>query len=224
VKIVSILGSPHGSRGNTGRLLELVLEGARGEGAETATVCLGGGDVLPCVACDACHRTGRCPQPDPFETIRAQVAAADGVILASPNYIFSVSAQLKAFMDRCCGTIHCLGFAGKYGAAVVTSGGGGDEPIVDYIGRFLLATGIHPIGGVHATMSALPDGEFTAGLRQQARELGAELVRAWRERRVDPEVALRMDDFRARMRELISWRREEWPYEYAFWRRERGLE
>ena len=83
---------------------------------------------------------------------------------------------------------------------------------------------ITPIGGVHATMSALPDGEFTEGLRLQARELGAELVRAWRERRVDPEVALRMDDFRARMRELISWRREEWPYEYVFWRRERGLE
>jgi len=224
VKIVSILGSPHGRRGNTGRLLELVLEGARAEGAETETVCLGGGEVLPCVACDACHRTGRCPQPDPFETIREQVAAADGVILASPNYIFSVSAQLKAFMDRCCGTIHCLGFEGKYGAAVVTSGGGGDEPIVDYIGRFLLATGIHPLGGVHATMAALPDGEFTEGLRLQARELGAELVRAWRERRVDPDVALRMDDFRARMRELITWRREEWPYEYAYWRRERGLE
>jgi len=33
MKIVSILGSPHGLRGNTGRLLELVLEGVRSEGA-----------------------------------------------------------------------------------------------------------------------------------------------------------------------------------------------
>lgn len=25
------------------------------------------------------------------------------LILASPNYIFNVGAQMKAFMDRCCG-------------------------------------------------------------------------------------------------------------------------
>lgn len=223
MNIVAILGSPHGMRGNTGRLLELVLEGARGEGAQGETVCLGAGEVRPCVACDACHKTGRCPHPDVFEAIRAKIAAADAVVLASPNYIFSVSAQLKAFMDRCCGTIHCLGFEGKYGAAVVTSGGGGDEPVVDYIGRFLLATGIRPIGGVHATMAALPDGVFSEGLVRQARQLGAELVRACRERRIDPDVERQMRDFRARMQELVVWRREEWPYEYAYWQNRQGM-
>jgi multimeric flavodoxin WrbA len=217
LNIVSILGSPHGLAGNTGRLLELVLAGVRAEGASTDTFGLGAGEVRPCVACDACHKTGRCPQPDIFEELRAKIAAADGVILASPNYIFSVSAQLKAFMDRCCGTIHCLGFEGKYGAAVVTSGGGGDEPIVDYIGKFQLATGTRPIGGVHATMAAQPEGAFTEGIEQQARQLGVELVRACRERRTDPEVERQMRDFRARMRELVVWRREEWPYEYAYW-------
>lgn len=217
MNIVSILGSPHGLAGNTGRLLELVLAGVRAEGASTETICLGAGEVRPCVACDACHKTGRCPLPDVFEELRAKIAAADGVILASPNYIFSVSAQLKAFMDRCCGTIHCLGFEGKYGAAVVTSGGGGDEPIVDYIGKFQLATGTRPIGGVHATMAAQPEGAFTEGIEQQARQLGAELVRACRERRTDPDVERQMRDFRARMRELVVWRREEWPYEYNYW-------
>lgn len=224
MKIVSILGSPHGQKGNTGRLLELVHVGVRDEGAQIETICLGAGLVRPCVACDACHRTGKCPHPDAFEAIRAKVAAADGVILASPNYIFSVSAQLKAFMDRCCGTIHCLGFEGKYGAAVVTSGGGGDEPIVDYIGRFLLATGIRPLGGVHATMAALPDGEFTAGIVDQARHLGKELVRACHDRRTDPGVESEMRDFRSRMRELVTWRREEWPYEYAYWQDRQSME
>lgn len=224
MKIVSILGSPHGQKGNTGRLLELVHAGARDEGAQIEAICLGAGLVRPCVACDTCHRTGRCPHPDAFEDIRAKIAAADGVILASPNYIFSVSAQLKAFMDRCCGTIHCLGFEGKYGAAVVTSGGGGDEPIVDYIGRFQLATGIWPLGGVHATMAALPDGEFTAGIVDQARNLGKELVQACRDRRTDPDVEREMRDFRARMHDLVTWHREEWPYEYAYWQDRQNME
>jgi multimeric flavodoxin WrbA len=80
--------------------------------------------VLPCLACDTCHRKGRCAQNDEFESIKGKILEADGLVLASPNYIFSVSAQLKAFMDRCCGVVHCMAFEGKYGVSVVTSGGG----------------------------------------------------------------------------------------------------
>ena len=36
-----------------------------------------------------------------------------GSPLGSPNYIFQVSAQMKAFMDRCCQAIHCLSFEGN---------------------------------------------------------------------------------------------------------------
>ena len=99
--IVSILASPHGLKGNTARLLSLVLEGAVAEGAKNETIALPGNTVLPCMACDTCHRKGRCPQNDEFESIRGKILESDGVVLASPNYIFSVSAQMKALMDRC---------------------------------------------------------------------------------------------------------------------------
>ena len=59
--------------------------------------------------------------------IKAKIVGAEGLILASPNYINNVSAQMKGFMDRCCGVVHCLQFWGKYGVSVVTSGGDGDE-------------------------------------------------------------------------------------------------
>jgi len=73
-------------------------------------------------------------------------------------------------------------------------------------------------------MAALPEGEFTEGLVRQARQLGAELVRACLDRRIDPEVERQMRDFRTRMHELVVWRREEWPYEYAYWQDRRKPE
>ncbi|MFA5514681.1 MAG: NAD(P)H-dependent oxidoreductase [Desulfuromonadales bacterium] len=217
MKIVAIIGSPHGKRGNTARLTDYVIEGAQAEGAVVETALLKGRTIGPCAGCDVCHKVGRCCQQDEFEALRERIETADGVILASPNYIFHVSAQLKAFIDRCCGVIHRLGFEGKYGVSVVTSGGGGDEPIVEYMNRFLLATGIRPVGGVHATMAALPDEKFTSELQAQARTLGATLVQSWREKRTELDVERQMEEFRAGMRELIHWRREEWPFEHAWW-------
>ena len=76
-------------------------------------------------------------------------------MLASPNYISSVSAQIKAFMDRCCGVIHRMAFEGKYGASVVTSGGGDEEPITQYMNHFLITTGVMPVGSVWATMGEI---------------------------------------------------------------------
>jgi multimeric flavodoxin WrbA len=217
MQIVCIVGSPHGPRGNTARLLQEVLAGAAAHGASAETIFLDGHSILPCNGCDACHKIGRCVQEDDFEAVRGKIVAADALILASPNYIFNVSAQLKAFLDRCCGIVHLLGFSGKYGAAVVTSGGGGDEPIIDYLQRFLMVTGIHPVGGVHATMGALADGEFTAGLKHEAQGLGARLVTAFQAQARDPRVEMEIRDFGRRMRELVLWKRDEWPHEYQIW-------
>ena len=224
MKIIGMVGSPHGAGGSTGRLLKLVLEGAEGLGAETAIIALKGWTVQPCLACDTCHKKGYCPQEDRFEAIKSQVLAADGLVLASPNYIYSVSAQLKAFLDRCCGVIHCLGFEGKYGASVVTSGGGDEAPIAEYMNHFLMTTGIRPVGSVWATMGLITGPGFPPEVEERARGLGRDLVEAWQEKRTWPEVERVMSDFEERMRKLMLWRREEWPFEYDYWRRNRGLD
>jgi multimeric flavodoxin WrbA len=217
MKIVSLVGSPHGFKGHTARLLELVVQGVVGQGAENETIILKGDSVLPCMGCDHCHRKGRCVQKDAFEIIREKIAAADGLLLASPNYIFSVSAQLKAFMDRCCGVIHCLSFEGKYGASVITSGGGDEAPIADYMNHFLMTTGIVPVGAVWATMGMIQGDEFPAEIKQKAIALGAKLVTAWKAKEKPPEVDRTMRAFYQRMENLMHYRKEEWPYEYAYW-------
>ncbi len=218
MKIMAIAGSSRGEKGNTASLLNLVLDGAQNRGAKTETIHLSGGQVQPCRACDFCHKKGYCAQKDEFYDIRDKILDADALVLASPNYIFSVSAQLKAFLDRCCGVIHCMMFEGKYGASVITSGGGNEEPIADYMNHFLMTTGITPVGSIWATMSELPDYTFTEDIKNEAKNLGQRLVKAWKNKETYPEWESRMNEFRERMKSLMLWRKDEWPFEYEYWK------
>lgn len=217
MKILSIVGSPHGEKGNTGKLLGEVLKGAESEGAECETIVLKGDSIKPCLGCDLCHKNGRCHLKDDFEPIKEKMLAADGIILATPNYIFHVSGQLKLFIDRCSSLIHCMALEGKYGASVVTSGGGDELPIVQYLNHFLMVSGVTPVDGVWATMgTSEPDTQVPKENREQAYRLGRTLVHAWKEKRRFAMVEKVQEEHRKRMQELINWYKEEWPYEYAF--------
>ncbi len=223
MNIVSIIGSPHGIKGATAALLKIVLEGAESKGANTEIIAIKGQEVKPCRACDICHKIGSCPQRDSFAAIKEKIDNADGLVLATPNYIFQVSAQLKAFLDRCCGVVHRLGFEGKYGASVVTSGGGDEKPIADYMNHFLATTGIVPVGCVLATMSQINGYDFSHDVREKAFTLGEKLVTAWKGKVTDPECGRVTSEFKDRMRALMLWRQEEWPYEYKYWKEHRDL-
>ena len=223
MQIVCLVGSPHGEKGNTARLLDEVIRGARSRGAAAETLVLAGGGVRPCRACDQCHIKGHCPQKDDFEAIKEKILAADGLVLASPNYINQVSAQLKAFMDRCCGVIHCLGFEGRYGASVVTSGGGPEKMIADYMNQFLITTGIYPVGSVYATMAEMPEGGFSEAVYRRAFGLGQRLVNAWKNQTRQKWVDRRMETFRRRMEALIAYRGSQWPFEHAYWQNRKDL-
>jgi multimeric flavodoxin WrbA len=217
MKIIALLASPHGLKGNTARLLKIVIEGAKKAGARTETIIVNWKKVGPCIGCDICHIKGRCRQRDDFEAIKEKIMEADALILATPNYIDQVSAQLKAFIDRCCGVIHCLGFEGRYGAAVLTSGGGGDEPIAGYLDDFLIKVGIRPVGGVWTAMRGLDGKEFPADIAQKAFNLGEILVAAVRSKPKVKKVEKQMDACRERMQALVLYRKNEWPYEYQYW-------
>ena len=215
--IVALAGSPHQEKGNTSRLLDIVLQetGERGIGSET--VHLPGGTVLPCRGCGTCHKKGVCPRDDEMGDIVERIHAARGLVLASPNYIFNVSAQLKAFLDRCCGIIHRMAFEGKYGAAVITSGGGGDEPIADYLQQSLIAMGVLPVGSVTAVMGSGQGEPFPDEVAARARQLGDELASACLGERRFPQMQERLQEFKGRIRALVEANRDIWPYEYEFW-------
>ena len=218
VKIVAVLGSPHGMKGATGALLNRLTQSAVAAGADVKTFNLAEMTVKPCHACDACHRTGQCSITDDFATLKSALLAADGIVLASPNYISSVSAQMKAVLDRCCGPLHCQSMAGKYGVAVVTSGGGESEEVERYILRFLQNMGCWTVGSVGAEARHLADAGARAERLNAAASLGAQLVATIRARKTFPEQENMHRAFYDRMKMLVTHRKKEWTYEHEYWK------
>jgi multimeric flavodoxin WrbA len=217
MKIVAVNGSPRGMKGSTGRLLEEVIAGAAESGAEVEIVNLAQTPLKPCVGCDACHKVGVCPIKDDYESIKEKIEAADAIIYASPNYIFSVTAQMKAFLDRCNGLAHRTALEGKYAVLVETSGGGGDEEVLDYLEHVVIAGGAQSVGKIGSACAGFREFPDQAALFQKARHLGKELCDCVREKRSFPQQDAERDGFKARMRYLVSIMGEYWPYEREYW-------
>jgi len=219
MKITAIIGSPRGMRGNTGQLLGALLDAAREGGADATLLSLSEADVQPCRACDACHKVGECPVGDDFEAVHDAMQEADGLVLASPNYIFSVTAQMKALLDRCASPLHLQEFEGKYGAAVVTSGGAGSEEVERYLLRFLRALGCRTVGSVGAEAWKLADEAERPQVLEMAASLGRRLAQAIESRETFPEQEEERRAFFDRMKQLMALRKEDWPFEYNYWQR-----
>ena len=221
MKILAIMGSPHGMKGNTGRLLEEVLVGVQQEGGEVEVVSLCEFKVLPCVSCHVCHKTGKCTLKDDYEKVKEKLLSCGGFIFASPNYIHSVTAQLKAFFDRCACLIHCVALEGKYGAVVETSGGGDDADVIRYMEHVVNVLGAQSVGGIGSKTAGcrvFPDEE---SLFIKARELGRELCQCIQDQRQFPEQDAFRNMFKARMKGLVESQQKDWTYEYEFWRARR---
>lgn len=100
IRVLGLLGSPRLGR-NTDTLLDACLAGAEAAGAETNKLAVASLAVKPCLSCYACARTGECAvKGDEMQSVYAELALADVILLASPLYFGGVSAQLKAVIDR----------------------------------------------------------------------------------------------------------------------------
>ena len=108
MKVLGIAGSPRRG-GNTDLLLAEVMRGAASKGAEVKTIVLRELTVAPCEHCDVCLKTGKCKIPDDMQMIYEELEQADRIVLASPIQFMTVTAHMKAMIDRC----QCL-WARKY--------------------------------------------------------------------------------------------------------------
>jgi multimeric flavodoxin WrbA len=216
VKILGILGSPR-NVGNTALLLDAVLKGAEQAGAQVERVNVAGMNMHCCVACGKCYATGNCVFEDDIEAVKAKMLAADGIVLASPNYMLSVTAQLKTIMDRCSLFVHCFMLKDKYGAAVATAGGGMEDEVAAYENMALQLCGAQTVGiatALGAGVGALVDEEAALA---KATALGQDLVAAIGEKREYPEQADAHAQFFPRMKHLVTAMAEKCAFQREYW-------
>ena len=101
MRILTILGSPRAD-GNSAALAEQIAAGAAAQGVKTEVILLQKMKISPCCACDHCQvRKGNgCVIQDDMQKLYPKLLKADAFIIATPVYWCSMSAQLKAFLDR----------------------------------------------------------------------------------------------------------------------------
>jgi multimeric flavodoxin WrbA len=185
IKIVGLAGSPRKGR-NTEFLLQKALEGAVELGhtkslpgkVETEMLSLATLRVEFCIACERCNLSGEeekryCPATDDdLPIILDKMLAADAVILSVPVYVGDVTAQMKAFMDRC-ETISAgskrkwliQGLRNKVGGAIVqgTLRQGGQEGTWATIVRYFIFKNMIPVGSMEGHSPAGPFGGMGVG-------------------------------------------------------------
>lgn len=224
MKLVSIVGSPHGKNGNTAAVAESVMNAASSEGAITETFLLSDYKVNPCKGCATCSKTGKCIIDDDFANILKSVLEADGLVLASPNYQQNVSSQIKAVLDRCYSPIHCLMLNGKYGAAVVTSGGPLLGVCEEYLMTFLSNIGCWKVGSISAVKMQLIDKDERSQVMESAAELGRNIVSAIKNKKIFPEQEAKRNETFEYMKAVIQMEKDSWPFDYEYWKSNWGLE
>ena len=99
IKIVAIYGSPR-RKGNTATLMKKAVEGARDSGADVEEIVLRDLKISPCLEIYGCLQAGECAIKDDFQAVRDKILSAQGLILASPVFFYTVSAHTKMLMDR----------------------------------------------------------------------------------------------------------------------------
>ena len=99
-KVLILMGSPR-KNGNTNMLCDEFIRGAEDAGHETEKIIIVDKKLNGCLGCNGCQRNGgTCVQKDDMTEIYEKILAADTVVLASPIYYYTWTAQLKLVIDR----------------------------------------------------------------------------------------------------------------------------
>ena len=122
MKVLLLNGSPR-PNGCTYTALSEVAAALEKNGIETEIFQIGRDPVHGCTGCGGCGRNGKCVFDDGVNRLIERLDEFDGLVIGSPVYYASPNGALLAFLDR---LFFAAGkrFAGKPGAAVVSSAAG----------------------------------------------------------------------------------------------------
>ena len=138
-RVTILVGSGSAPRGATmsaaQRFAQLLAEGGD---VQVEIVLLNEASLGLCRGCKVCFEKGErlCPLGGDMESLLEKMDGSDGVVFATPNHAFQVSAVMKAFLDRLAFCLHRPRFHGKCFSSIVVQGVYGGKGIERYL-RFV---------------------------------------------------------------------------------------
>lgn len=105
MNILILQGSPR-AKGNTAWMAEEFRKAAEAAGHKATLVDVSHKKIAGGMACEYCHTKGggACIQKDDMQAIYPLLAEAEALVIASPIYYFTLSAQIQAAIQR----IYCV--------------------------------------------------------------------------------------------------------------------
>jgi len=168
-------------------LADRVAAGAKAGGAVVEAVTLHDMNIKPCNACDVCRR-GKdidCVLNDDMQKLYPKMRNADAIVVASPIYWFTFSAQLKTCIDRWYALwnykndifkVKSFGVVLAYGDTdLYTSGAINAIHTLETMFRYIQAD---VAGWVYGSLSNVGDAQKHPELMQKAYRLGRKLANA----------------------------------------------
>jgi len=147
--ILGISGSPR--KMATEHILEEALKMLAEKGLETVQFTVRGRQISPCRHCDYCLKNKECIVKDDMYQLYPLIREARGLVIATPVYNGSMSAQTKIIIDRTRATLAAdpQALRLKPGMAIAIGGDrmGGQELAVQQIHTFYILNGMIPVSG-----------------------------------------------------------------------------
>lgn len=101
-KVLIISSSPR-RHGNSDVLCDEFLRGALEAGHTAEKIFLGDHRIGFCTGCGVCYNGIKpCPQRDDAAEILQKMVDAEVIVMATPVYFYTLCAQMKTLIDRCC--------------------------------------------------------------------------------------------------------------------------
>lgn len=136
MKVLIINGSPR-KDGNTTIAINELQKTFGENDVDVEVINLSTKDIRGCIACNNCHKTGKCVFDDIVNETALKLSEADGLIVASPVYYASANATLVAFLQRLFySTSTTIDKTMKLGASVAVCRRGGASSTFDELNKF----------------------------------------------------------------------------------------
>jgi multimeric flavodoxin WrbA len=173
LQVLGIVCSPRRG-GNTERLVAEALAAAEALGVTTDLVSVAALSVAPCTGCEACHETGECVIRDDMDLLYSKMLTSNGLVIGTPVYFWSASAQAKAIVDRTYALRYPVRrLKGKVGGAIAVAGRRGCIQALSLINAFFLGQEMRVAGlGVAGYGNAMGEIEADTRAINDARALG----------------------------------------------------